>query len=247
MAGEYGVACLLAYIPGERPDPKDERAVRNVGAAYAAVNVALVGISQSGAVAGLPDWRGGLASVVPLAGDPGALVAALPAAALPGIPPIWLADWLARTDDRAGGQHSRLPVQLVHGDPGLSNVLYADGRVTGVIDFEFAGMNVPVADLADALYMLVDDWSAPVERARAAQLCAGYRTVSRLTSEEAVAIPDRLRMRAAGTLVWRAGRLLAGFATAADVADRVAEAHRLEQWLSGHDGQLAELVLRHAA
>lgn len=240
-----GTACLFTYIPGERPDPSDEKALRAAGAAYAAVDVELAALPENSAFAALPDWRRGLGAVHPRAGDPVEWTATLPAEVLGADLGAWLPGWLATVDERAQEDRRKLPVQIVHGDPGLSNVLSVRDHITGIIDFEFAGIDVRVADLADALYMLVRDWSDPVEQARAAQLCAGYVAVSPLTVEEISAVPDRMRLRAAGSLMWRMGRFRLGHATAADVAARAAEAYDLELHLAANHKQLVELVMRH--
>ncbi len=61
----------------------------------------------------------------------------------------------ARRPDRAGSSlarrepaRSRCPVALVHGDAGPGNFLFADGRLTALIDWELAHLGDPMEDLA---------------------------------------------------------------------------------------------------
>ena len=97
-----------------------------------------------------------------------------------GIPSGEYAIWLARTRgavaaapadagdraaalascDRAEALHDRadgdgvptLPTQLTHGDFGHGNVLFRDGTPAAIIDFEFTGMRLRIADLADLAF-----------------------------------------------------------------------------------------------
>jgi aminoglycoside phosphotransferase (APT) family kinase protein len=55
----------------------------------------------------------------------------------------------------------RTGLSIVHGDYRLSNLLVADGQVTGVLDWELAAVGEPLADVA----WLLDDWREPAEPA----------------------------------------------------------------------------------
>jgi aminoglycoside phosphotransferase (APT) family kinase protein len=63
-----------------------------------------------------------------------------------------------RLRDRLGDKAPRPSGQaVVHGDYRLSNLLVANGAVTGVLDWELAAVGDPLADLA----WLLDDWRGP--------------------------------------------------------------------------------------
>jgi len=50
-------------------------------------------------------------------------------------------------------KHQRPSIQkVIHGDFTPSNTLHAGGRLTGIIDFEFAGPDARAMDVASGLY-----------------------------------------------------------------------------------------------
>ena len=61
---------------------------------------------------------------------------------------------------QAGFARTRLPRGAIHGDLFCDNVLFVDGRVSGIIDFGFAATDVLAYDLA----ITVNDWCVPGDR-----------------------------------------------------------------------------------
>jgi prepilin-type processing-associated H-X9-DG protein len=58
--------------------------------------------------------------------------------------------------------YQSLPQQAVYRDFNASNVLMADGSVSGVLDFEFAGSDLRAYDLARSLSMFtISPWNIP--------------------------------------------------------------------------------------
>jgi homoserine kinase type II len=104
---------------------------------------------------------------------------------------------LARLVDRAEAERAveRLPRQLVHGDYWDNNVLFRDGRVVLVADFDFMGERARVDDLALTLYYTNSTFSDdPTSDDRVRQLRAladAYDSGldDRLTSAERAALP----------------------------------------------------------
>src|SRR5271169_1607607 len=89
---------------------------------------------------------------------------------------------------QGGFAKTKLPRGAIHGDLFCDNVLFVDGRVSGIIDFGFAATDALAYDLA----ITVNDWCVPrdaqpvatldPERARA--LIGAYATLRPLTFEE---------------------------------------------------------------
>ena len=82
------------------------------------------------------------------------------------------------------GDASALPAGPVHGAPRRENVLFADGRLTGLQNFQYARRDVFLADLADALV----DWCHTPEghfrQDLAERLIAGYHSTRALDQRE---------------------------------------------------------------
>ena len=92
-----------------------------------------------------------------------------------------------------------LPRGPVHADLFRDNALFADGRVCGVVDFYFAGVDRLLYDVA----VCANDWcladpqaDVRLERGRTRALLAGYQTVRQLGDAEREAWPVMLRAAA---------------------------------------------------
>lgn len=103
-----------------------------------------------------------------------------------------LADELAT---QAAQDFSALPRGVVHADLFRDNVLWDErGRLSGVLDFYFAGEDCLLFDLA----VVANDWCD--DAARLAALLAGYAGIRPLTAEETAAWP--MMRRAAALRFW---------------------------------------------
>jgi Ser/Thr protein kinase RdoA (MazF antagonist) len=88
---------------------------------------------------------------------------------------------------------------VVHGDPTTFNVL-ADGdppRPSGLIDFELADVEAPVADIGFCLWRSgrPTQEANELDLSRIREFVAGYRSVRRLSDRELDTIPVCLRAR----------------------------------------------------
>lgn len=82
-----------------------------------------------------------------------------------------------------------LPRGPVHADYFPDNVLFADGAVSGVIDFYFGCVEVLAYDLAVALSAWGFDAAGRADPAAVAAFRAGYESVRPLSDAEAAALP----------------------------------------------------------
>lgn len=73
-----------------------------------------------------------------------------------------LVDAVARHVDRwlpaAFSALAAAPAGIVHGDFGWHNVTWDGDRVAGVVDFDYAAVDAPLADLANAVHRTAVDW-----------------------------------------------------------------------------------------
>lgn len=98
---------------------------------------------------------------------------------------------LAELDFQAAQDYSSLPRGIIHADLFRDNVLWqADGQLSGVLDFYFAGEDFLLFDLA----VTANDWCA--DAGHLAALLAGYGALRALTPAEAAAWPAMRRAAA---------------------------------------------------
>jgi homoserine kinase type II len=89
---------------------------------------------------------------------------------------------------QTGFAKARLPRGAIHGDLFCDNVLFVDGRVSGIIDFGFAATDAFAYDLA----ITVNDWcvwqdgerEGELDAARVRALVGAYDAIRPLTSDE---------------------------------------------------------------
>lgn len=111
---------------------------------------------------------------------------------------------LDRFDSLVAPEFARLRGQVVHGDLGPGNVLFAGGRVTGVTDFGDTTHTALVCDLAVVLAEALQSRADVLELAE--PLVAGYTSVTPLEEAEARVLADMAATRAATEVVitmWR--------------------------------------------
>jgi Ser/Thr protein kinase RdoA (MazF antagonist) len=133
--------------------------------------------------------------------------------------------------------------QIVHRDFDASNVLMEGDRVTGVLDFEFAGSDLRAFDLARSLSLFsITPWSIPDGWERVRAFIEGYRKSVELTTVEVEALPQLMRLYRTWSLVHREGRHRQELASEEDVRARARGLLRQDEWLSAHHQDLARLV-----
>ncbi len=137
-----------------------------------------------------------------------------------------------------------LPQQVLHRDYGPSNMLMDDERVTAILDFEFAGVDLRLFDLCVAiswwpvrLMGTGQEWELIDSFGRA------YSASVPLSEAELLALPASLRMRDTTSLIWRIGRYIAGLESAKTIQERARHSLWREAWLLGNQGTLVEHAL----
>jgi homoserine kinase type II len=221
LATEYGPATLTQWTPGGHP-ARDSRGLGLAGAALGQLHVALASLPVRLAPT---DWSTRpLNAIHPHVTDLDELAAEM-MRALPTEPGArWFADRAPEIEARTTRWYEVLPRQIVHGDYALGNVLVAGDQVTAILDFEVAGIDMRLIDVAAALLQSTDD----LRPDEVAAFCGGYASHVHLTEGEHDALPTVLRYRTLGSAIWRAGRWRAGHATLDEVADRLRDGARID-------------------
>lgn len=184
-------ASLVARLRGAPVEEPDAAHCRAVGSSLALLHVA--GVKFRGRLAnrrGSGWWRQAARAVRPF------------------LSPAQNALLASELKYQTGLARARLPRGAIHGDLFCDNVLFENGRVSGIIDFGFAATDALAYDLAIA----VNDWcvqrngesTGMLHAELAAAMAAGYDRVRPLTAEERALWPALLR---AGALRFWLSRL----------------------------------------
>lgn len=230
------LAALFHFMPGRRPDGSDLAQYRACGAALANLDLALERVTLPSSLTPAPPF-GDLAHIHPAVPDPLSMMEHMPLGQAMQARLIRVVTTVAAT---LPCMYQSLPHQIVHGDFDASNVLMEGRRVTGVLDFEFAGPDLRVIDLARALSPLTTArWSDDETWQRVSAFVDGYRERVAFTPDEVEALPDVMRLYRIVSLIHREGRRRLGLASRAEVQDRVTALLRQDDWLreQGHDVQ----------
>ena len=168
-------ACLIAFAPGVSVTEPTPSECREMGMAMGRLHRAAADFT--------PVRRNALGPAAwgPLAARCGDGLAAIDPAL-----PATVADALSAAADWPRA----LPAAAVHTDLFCDNVLFRDGRITGLIDFYFACTDLLAYDYAvtHAAWCFSGDGAEYVPE-RAAALADGYAEMRTLTSEEQAALP----------------------------------------------------------
>ena len=226
-------AALFTRIEGEAV-PKDGGAyVIPAAAALARLDTVMAELDQFGHRP--PRFEGDLGRVHPLVDD---IDGAVEDSGLDASQTTLLHRALDHASELSAPMYASLPRQVTHGDFAFGNTLVKDGVVTGLVDFEHAGIDVRAMDLAAALYRFPahEDSLGECERFGRA-----YCAVLLLDVTEIAALPALLLVRSGVFVAHWVGRYRAGLATIDEVRPRAARALFTAGWVEEHG---AELVRR---
>jgi len=171
-----------------------------------------------------------------------------------GLPPMspdddLLAWWRAEAEKLqafVAGAYATLPQQTCHNDVTPANVLVDEGRVVGVLDFEFAAPTPRALDVAMGLRMTMRVWEDPEPWETVHRFCQGYRRWGMLTRREVEALPWLIRLRGAITVLWWIRRT-AGTGTAGPVPSRIAYLRNVVAWLDLYERRFVDMLIGEVA
>jgi homoserine kinase type II len=141
------------------------------------------------------------------------------------------------------------PRQVIHCDFFPSNVLIEEGAVSGVLDFEFAGLGERAMDFAIGLVAFSfrtweAGWRNGPDGLSVDAFAGAYLATLPLATHELAAVPDLILMREAGSFVHWLGRLGRGLTTREDIEGRAERLLDLDAWLATNGDDLLDLLSR---
>lgn len=130
--------------------------------------------------------------------------------------------------------------QIIHSDFYPTNTMMDSGIVTGILDFEFAGLGYRAMDFSTGLSAFsIKDWNNdecfwPLLESFA----RGYMHRSPLPEQHLSAMPVLILMRELISFVHWLGRLEQGLTTRVDIADRAHRVVAVDAWIQRNQDQL---------
>jgi homoserine kinase type II len=232
---------LFRHLPGSPPQREDSEVASSCGAALAMLDRALAAIpvGQSGT---RPVIFGDLAEVHPAVPYP---ISTIERVISNRELAVSIGRILAHAED--GWTHCTADwrLQMIYGDFYPANVLMTEGRVTGILDFEFAGPGHRAMDFAIGLGAFsTREWREGCSWRVLEAFATGYLWELPLSLDELAATPAMLLMREATSFVHWLGRRAEGLTTLADVHDRAARLLSVSAWLDAHQADLVDRLGR---
>lgn len=148
---------------------------------------------------------------------------------------------IAIADRCENAYRESLPVQLIHGDLHYDNVLVLDGKVTALLDFEFASFDWRALEIAIGLSKYAGE--QPEAMPYFDEYIDGYATTGELTLAEAKAVPDLINLRILSNIVYFVGRHLAGEDDISSITTRIENYARRVDWIKTNGDAIAQRIV----
>jgi homoserine kinase type II len=143
--------------------------------------------------------------------------------------------------DRCEGVYQSLPIQLIHGDLHYDNVLVQDGKVTALLDFEFASFDWRAMELAICLSKYAGE--EPDAKPYFDDFIKGFAKHGKLTKAEAKAIPDLINLRILSNIVYFVGRHIAGEDNISSITSRIQNYERRVNWVKSNGDAISGRII----
>lgn len=140
----------------------------------------------------------------------------------------------------------QLPHQLVHGDLNASNVLSNEqGRISAILDFEFATWDLRVMELAVPMSdLLTQDQDEEWMWLALEAMIQGFRESVTLQPNEREAIPQLILLRSLDVVMHFLSRMFEGTDEPAVAVQQIQKLKERVDWMALHEGRLRELLVQ---
>jgi homoserine kinase type II len=231
-----GYATLLPCLPGAHPDVTDLAQAYAYGQALGEIDRSLDRLAP---VPVSPPY-GALEEAHQLVDDPWRLPESLE------VSPAWksrIQRIFADLAEQVPALYRSLPQQVIHGDFVPRNALVQEGRVTGVLDFEFCAHDLRAMDLAIALGGGPSALRGPEgDLSVLDAIGRGYTSRVRLTPAELEALPTLIRLRRVNMLIRFGGNRRKGLRDARFMQGICHWLLEADDWLNAHGTDLLRLA-----
>ena len=223
---------LQNLISGKPADRQNINHIYAAAQALGELHQALADFDPKGELAQLPSW-GDLKCIHPLVKNPLEVPQLLK---LNSEQEKRVVKILAELLEVAPKLYQTLPVQTIHGDYLCPNVFVEDDRVVGILDFEFATLDLRLMDYVGALdhFIRIREQLPVWEKIQA--FMTGYAQHVSLSPLEIESLTSVWRLQQANCIVYWTGWLLEKKVTHQSVLDGVTKMLILEDWLEENWG-----------
>ncbi|WP_052339278.1 phosphotransferase [Gorillibacterium massiliense] len=139
---------------------------------------------------------------------------------------------------------SRLPHQIIHGDINFSNAAASGHRITGILDLEFATVDVRAMELAVCLGELLADLGGNLLDDFERFVC-GYGSKMMLTQAETDHLLDLVKLRRLDVFVHFLGRFSADLDPIGVLVEQMHLSTQVCRFVEDHHTELQDILDRH--
>lgn len=216
---------MLPWLPGDHPAVDDTAACVQAGQAFGRLLQALAHVTID---AGSPPSYSNLHRVHAYVIDP---LAALRAAPLNSEHAQQIIDVVESLQQILPTLYSELPQQIIHGDYVPRNVLFLNGTVSAVLDFELCRWDARVVDVAIAL-LAWGGFAGHYDGEAMRRFAQGLNSVIALDDAEIAALPTMMRLVYVVRLLQVLGRYQQGIERGVAVERAALALIDLDAWLN---------------
>jgi len=139
-----------------------------------------------------------------------------------------------------------LPLQIIHGDLMLSNLLMKDGCIHGILDFEFVSPDFRMSEVAITMSQFIRDDEEPERTlSNLGEFIRGYRKKMTPTKNEIDALPMLIKVRMATLVFHFLGSHLAEKADFKVVESQLERFYFVISWVDKYKDRLVEFFDEH--
>ena len=136
-------------------------------------------------------------------------------------------------------EYLSLPKQLIHGDLHYDNVLCDNGKVSGLLDFEFSAIDWRAMELAICLSKYAAEKEA---LSYFEEFVDGFVEHGKLTRKEVEAIPDLINLRVLSNVVYFVGRAIAEEDNISSLLTRAETYSKRVTWIKDNKDNIINLI-----
>jgi homoserine kinase type II len=141
---------------------------------------------------------------------------------------------------------SKLPQQVIHGDLMLSNFLLKEGKISGILDFEFVSPDFRMTEVAITISQLIrEEADEALLFSNLFDFVKGFRSVLTPSEDEIQALPILIKIRMVTLVFHFLGRYMSGLDSIDVVENQLRRFAFVSRWLDMNGEKLSRIFIEH--